>query len=101
MTLEIHTLEQTNLCLSIFPMCRCPWGRPQSLIHFLHLSSLVLGLGNGTKKTPPSSLSGYLVSDLHNPHEQVLTMVYDKKEIKLWKTDISEIKRPSKQSRRI
>ena len=47
------------------------WGRPQALIQ-RHVSSIRVGLANGTKRTPSQNW-GNLLSELHVPHKQCLT----------------------------
>ena len=52
----------------------CQWGRPHALIQRKHFASFVFGFGKGMNLTP-CILSGYLVSLLHFPQEQVLTII--------------------------
>ena len=47
------------------------WGRPQALIQRRHVSSVCVGLANGTKRTPSQNW-GNLLSELHVPHRQCL-----------------------------
>ena len=43
------------------------WGRPQALIQRRHVSSVCVGLANGTKRTPSQNW-GNLLSELHVSH---------------------------------
>ena len=52
------------------------WGRPQALIQRRHVSSIRVGLANGTKRTPSQNW-GNLLSELHVPHKQCLTGIAD------------------------
>ena len=43
------------------------WGHPKALIQWRHVSSVCVGLANGTKGTPTQNW-GNLLSELHVPH---------------------------------
>ena len=47
------------------------WGRPQALLQRRNVSSVRVGLANGTKRTPSQNW-GNLLSELHVPHRQCL-----------------------------
>ena len=47
------------------------WGRPQALLQRRHVSSVRVGLANGTKRTPSQNW-GNLLPELHVPHRQCL-----------------------------
>ena len=50
------------------------WGRPQALLQRRNVSSVRVGLANGTKWTPSQNWGNLLsVSELHVPHRQCLT----------------------------
>ena len=48
------------------------WGCPQALLQRRNVSSVRVGLANGTKRTPSQNW-GNLLSELHVPHRQCLT----------------------------
>ena len=48
------------------------WGRPQALLQRRNVSSVRVGLANGTKRTPSQNW-GNLLSELHVPNRQCLT----------------------------
>ena len=50
------------------------WGRPQALLQRRNVSSVRVGLANGTKRTPSQNW-GNLLSELHVPHKQCLTSI--------------------------
>ena len=50
------------------------WGRPQALFQRRNVSSVRVGLANGTKRTPPQNW-GNLLSELHVPHWQCLANI--------------------------
>ena len=52
------------------------WGRPQALIQRRHVSSVCVGLANGTKRTPSQNW-GNLLSELHVSPTQCLTGIFD------------------------
>ena len=50
------------------------WGRPQALLQRRNVSSVRVGLANGTKRTPSQNW-GNLLSELHVPHRQCLLLM--------------------------
>ena len=44
-----------------------------TLLQRRHVSSVRVGLANGTKRTPSQNCSRFLLSELHVPHKQCLT----------------------------
>ena len=52
------------------------WGRPQAFLQRRYVSSVRVGLANGTKRTPSQNWRN-LLSELHVPHKQCLTGISD------------------------
>ena len=60
----------------ILPTLNWLWGHPQALLQRRNVSSVRVGLANGTKQTPSQNW-GNLLSELHVPHKQCLASISD------------------------